>query len=291
MIHQRPEHFGLTQTRWTLAAILQACVWLRLKTLAGMYQVLKRLNMHRKRGREHLHSPDPDYVGKLRDVHLWLRAVRLNPEKQVLLFGDEFTFYRQPSLSYDYEPGGASQPLAELGYRSNLAWRIAGALNAWTAQVTYAAHAHFSLKLLVDFYQQIAQTYPQAEIIYLAVDNWPVHFHPDVLAALCDPSIHWPLKLPKNWPSEPSKQARHLGLPIRLLSLPTYAPCNNPIEKLWLLLKKQVLHMHRFADDWDGLKQRVNQELDQYRLPSTDLLRFVGLQDPLKLYRAIFDDP
>jgi hypothetical protein len=59
---------------------------------------------------------------------------------------------------------------------------------------------------------------------------------------------------------------------------------------LWLLLKKQVLHLHRFSDDWDGLKQRVNHELDQYMRPSPDLLRFVGLQDPLRLYHALFQE-
>jgi len=290
IIHQRPEHFGLTQTRWTLAAILQACGWTKVKTLPGIHQILKRLKIHHKRGRAHLHSPDVDYVGKLRHVWQWIREVRLDPEKQVLLFSDEFTFYRQPTLSYDYERAGSSQPLAELGHRSNLTWRIAGALNAWTGQITYANHSHFTLKLLVDFYQQIAQTYPNANMIYLVVDNWPIHFHADVLAALHDPTVAWPLKLPSNWPAEASKQARHLDLPIRLVPLPTYAPWNNPIEKLWLLLKKQVLHQHRFSDDWDGLKQRVNHELDQYMSPSADLLRFVGLQDPLRLYHALFQE-
>ncbi len=231
IIHQRPDHFGLTQTRWTLAAILQACGWSSLKTLSGIHQVLKRLKIRRKRGRAHLHSPDPDYVGKLRHVWLWIREVKADPEKQVLLFSDEFTFYRQPTLSYDYERVGPAQPLAELGYRSNLSWRIAGALNAWTGQITYANHSHFTIKLLVDFYQQIAQTYPNATTIYLVVDNWPVHFHPDVLAAFHNPSIAWPLKLPTNWPEEASKQARHLNLPIRMVPLPTYAPWNNPIEK------------------------------------------------------------
>lgn len=227
---------------------------------------------------------------KLRDVWIRLRWVSSDPDKQVLLFGDEFTFYRQPSLSYDYERAGKTQPLAELGYRTNLSWRIAGALNAWTGQVIYAQHSHFTLKLLVDFYLQVALAYPQAEVIYLVVDNWPLHFHPDVLAALADPSVAWPLKRPASWSDAPSKRARHLDLPIRLVPLPTYAPWNNPIEKLWRLLKSQVLHQHRFADDWDGLKQRVSQELDKYVQPSPDLLRYVGLQDPLQLYHAHFQE-
>ncbi len=290
IIHQRPDHFGLSQTRWTLAAILQACDWIKLKTLPGIHQVLQRLKIRRKRGRAHLHSPDPEYTEKLRPIWLWIREVRADPDKQVLLFSDEFTFYRQPTLSYDYERIGPSQPLAELGHRSNLSWRIAAALNAWTGQITYAAHSHFTIKLLVDFYQQVAQDYPQASVIYLVVDNWPVHFHADVLAALHDPSIACSLKLPNNWPTEAASSARHLDLPIRMVPLPTYAPWNNPIEKLWLLLKKKVLHLHRFEDDWDGLRQRVNQELDQFLLPSADLLRFVGLQDPLRLYRALFQE-
>ncbi len=290
IIHQRPDQFGLQQTRWTLAAILQVCNWLRVKTLPGTYQVLRRLKICRKRGRGHLHSPDVDYVGKLREIWLQVRSVKVNPEKQVLLFSDEFTFYRQPSLSYDYERAGHRQPLAELGHRSNLTWRIAAALNAWTGQTTYAGHSHFTIKLLVDFYQQLAQTYPWAEVVYLVVDNWPVHFHPDVLAAFHNPATVWPLKRPANWPDQPSKQARHLDLPIQLLPLPTYAPWNNPIEKLWRLLKQDVLHLHRLEDDWDSLKLRVNRELEKFTKPSVDLLRYVGLQDPLRLYHALFHD-
>lgn len=280
----------MEQTRWTLKAILAACNWLHLKTLSGVCQVLQRLKIHLKRGRAHLHSPDPDYIGKLHQVWLWIRTVHWNPEKQVLLFSDEFTFYRQPSLSVEYERAGPNQPLAELGYRTNLTWRIAGALNAWTGQLTYATHSHFTVKLLVDFYQQVALDYPKAETILLVVDNWPVHFHADVLAAFRYPPPQWPRKMPARWTQIPSDKVRRLELPICFLSLPTYAPWNNPFEKLWRLLKQQVLHLHRFLDDWDGLKQRVNQKLDTFLQPSPDLLRYVGLQNPLSLYHSLFQE-
>jgi transposase len=143
--------------------------------------------------------------------------------------------------------------------------------------------------LLVDFYQQLALTYPQSEAIYLVLDNWPIHFHPDVLAALQDPALAWPLKRPANWPTLPSPHARRLDLPIQLLPLPTYAPWTNPIEKVWRLLNQTVLHLHRFEDDWDGLKQRVSRELNLYLQPSPELLRYVGLQDPFRLYHALFE--
>ncbi len=210
--------------RWTLKAILTVCKWLRTHSLAGVHQLLKRLKIVRKRGRGHLHSPDPNYVEKLRQVRLKIGQVQCDPERQVILFTDELTFYRQPSISYDYARSGHDQPLAELGLRWNQSWRIAGALDVWTGQFTYAQHSHFTVKLLVDFYQQIARTYPLAKKIYLVMDNWPVHCHADVLAALADPTLAWPCKQPPNWPTEPTAKARRLNLPIRFLLLPSYAP-------------------------------------------------------------------
>lgn len=267
---------------------MKACPWLRLKTPGGLHQLLDRLKIHLKRGRGHLYSPDPNYVEKLRDVWEWIRVVQQNSDQFVLLFEDELTFYRQPTLARDYERAGKIQPLAELGHRSNSSWRLAGAINAWTGQLTYAGHSHFTIKLLVDFFAQLVNTYPWAKTIYLVMDNWPVHFHPDVLAALQPQNLPWPIYLPASWSAVSPSKTRRLNLPIQLISLPTYAPWNNPIEKVWLLLKKNVLHLHRFEDDFSALKQRVNTELDRYTRPSPELLNFVGLSDPLHLYHSLF---
>jgi hypothetical protein len=60
------------------------------------------------------------------------------------------------------------------------------------------------------FFSHIEQHYPEAHVISIALDNWPVHFHGYVRDNLA--RIH-------------SK--------IRFLPLPTYAPWTNPIEKFW----------------------------------------------------------
>jgi hypothetical protein len=73
-------------------------------------------------------------------------------------------------------------------------------------------------------------------------------------------------------------------LPIHLIWLPTYAPWTNPIEKLWRCLKQDVLHLHRYQDDWQGLRARVDAFFAQFATGSPDLLRYVGLSDPLALY-------
>ncbi|MCB9133835.1 MAG: transposase [Anaerolineales bacterium] len=285
-MHQAPATFEQPGTRWQLKTLLAACPWLRLTSLPGLGQLLRRLEVHWKRARAHVHSPDPDYIAKLQSVRVNLYPLDL--ERYVFVFEDEFTFYRQPTLASTYEKAGKEQPLAELGWKGNYTWRIAAALNAYTGQVTYASRKHFSLPNLVAFYQQVTERYATCQEVRMAQDNWTVHFHPDVRAALQPQAWAWPFHLPANWPTAPTPAAKRLNLPLRLLSLPTYASWTNPIEKLWRLLQQEVLHLHRFGDDWAALKQAVTTFLDQFAQGSTALLRYVGLQDPAKLYRALF---
>jgi len=263
-----------------------ACSWLNLHSIPGLCQLLKRLNIHWKRARAHVHSPDVEYIAKLASVRLNL--LNLEIPQDSFLFQDEFTFYRQPTLCQAYAPSGKAQVLAELGWKSNYAWRVTATLNAYTGQVIYDDAAHFPVPKLVKFYQQVAKTYDTSRRIYLAQDNWPVHFHADVLAALEPQQASWQKHLPRSWSLEPSAKAQYLTLPIQLLSLPTYASWTNPIEKLWRWLNQEVIHVHRFADDWIGLRQAVRQFLDQFNQGSTALLRYVGLSHPARIYHSAF---
>lgn len=247
--------------------------------------MLDSLDVGWKRARRHVHSPDVCYVDKLRDVRINLLNIDL--ERRAFLFQDEFTLHRQPSLASAYEVVGSTQPLAELGWKSNYEWRIAAVLNALNGQVIFAQTKMFDIPHLVRFYQQVVDTYPGLEI-QMAQDNWPVHFHPDVRAALQPQEWKWAFHLPKNWSTGPSPKAKQLNLPIQVLQLPTYASWTNPIEKLWRLLSQEVLHLHRLADNWVGLKEKVFSFLAEFADGSTQLLRYVGLSDPAKLYRALF---
>ena len=236
------------------------------------------MSIHYKRARSYIHSPDESYEEKLALIQRCLLRAWYEPERYVFLYQDEFTYYRQPTLACAYEAKGHFQPLAYLGYHKNIYFRVIGALNVVTGQVIYRQCSKVTLEQLADFYAAIRAAYPQAEEIYLAQDNWPVHFHPDVLACLQPQDFYpRPPKVPPNWPTEPSPRARRDNLPIRLLLLPTYASWLNPIEKLWRWLKQDVLHLHRLSDDWTGLKQAVADFLDQFKDGSPQLLRYVGL--------------
>ena len=260
--------------------------WLRLHSLPGLSQLLKRLKIHWKRGRYHVHSPDPHYLAKLKDIWLLIHGVPEFWQQAVLIFEDEFTLYRHPGLAQAYEQGGCAQALAELGYKSNYTWRIAAGLNLWTGQVTYHQARIMDITRLIGFYRKLCQIYPHLTI-YLVQDNWSIHYHPDLLAALQPQTFPYGLHVPFNW-CRTDRKVEHMQLPIHILPLPTYASWTNPIEKLWRLLRQEVLHLHRYADDWPALKQRVFGFLDQFDSHSPHLLRYIGLQDQKRLYHALF---
>lgn len=246
-------------------------------SISGIWSILQRLGVRYKRGRDYCHSPDLHYVEKCRLLEQARAKVAAEPERYVLLYLDEFSFYRQPTLANDWETVGLAQPLARRSYAPDTRCRGIGALNALTGQLTYALRSKISLPVLKQFYQQLHGDYPAAEQLYVAVDNWPVHFHPQVMAALVPQTLPYPPKLPASWANLPTPPPAENPLPIHLLCLPTYAPWLNPIEKLWRWLRQTVLHLHRLSDDWATLKQRVDDFFNQFRDGSRDLLHYVGL--------------
>jgi hypothetical protein len=275
VLHRDPHQFGHAQNRWTLERLTASCAWLRLGSRGGACQLLHRLQISYKRGRDYVHSPDPHYPAKLEWIAAALARTRHEPARYVVVYQDEFTYYRQPTLQAAYEASGHVQPLAQRSHQRNSWFRIVAALNAHTGQVTYCQRSQLDVATLGRFYQQLQAAYPAAERIYVVLDNWPVHFHPDVLAYLQPQHFPWPPYVPPHWSA--SRQPQVTNLPFELLCLPTYASWCNPIEKLWRWLKQYELHLHRLSADWSGLKQRVAETLDQFKAGSPELLRYTGL--------------
>ena len=235
VVRRDPRQFGIEGTRWTLEHIQAVCDWLRITTHGGFCRFLDRLGISWKSGRQHVHSPDPDYLAKLADITVYVQRGRTEPGRIPTLYLDELTFYRQPTLAKDYEEKGRSiQPLAELGYRTNTPTRIVAALDVYDGRVSFLRASKITVDRMVAFYQQLCETYEDAEQIDLVMDNWPIHFHPDVLAALMPQESPHPRYLPSHWSKEPSQKALkrwgQLNLRIQAIPLPTYASWLNPAD-------------------------------------------------------------
>jgi hypothetical protein len=265
------------RSRWTLAGIQQVCAWLSEYSPSGVWRVLDRLDIHWNRGRQHVHSPDPDYAAKLAQVAAAQTAVAQDPTRLALVYQDELTYYRQPTVAQAYAAAGSPGPRAERSQRANTATRVAATLDSRTGQVVAVQASRVGITQLVRLYETLVAQAPGVERIYLVQDNWPVHFHPDVLAALEPQTSPFPWIYPRSWPTEPRPRARRLDLPIQLLPLPTYASWTNPIEKLWRWLKQDVLHHHPWANDLPELRRQVLAFLAAFAGGSPALLRYVGL--------------
>jgi len=223
-----------------------------------VWRLLKRLGITYRRGQEHLHSPDPEYASKLAALNRARRQARRSRGKIVLVYLDELTFYRRPSVARCYTKVGGPGRYAEQGHGVNRTRRVIGALDGCGGQLTSWQGDKAGVRELGRFYRRLLKAYPKAKRIWVAQDNWPVHF----LSGVTDP-------LQKTT--------------IRLLRLPTYAPWTNPIEKVWHKLKQEVLHQHEYANDWRGLRDVVADWLTTTN-PQT-LLRYTGLRKAKTTHR------
>lgn len=283
MLGQDPRQRGYERTRWTLALMRDACPWVRLSTDGGMHRLLDRLGITYTRARDHIHSPDPEYDAKRAAVDDARTQAQTATGQTVCLLLDEVTVYRQPTCAPAWSPRG-EQPLAHRSHRSDTQTRVVATLDVLTGQILSRQRPTLSVEQLVAFYQEIVAAYPTAERIYLVCDNWPVHFHADLLCALQPQETPFPLRRLRHWRDSPHADALqqwgHLALPIQLVPLPTYASWLNPIEKLWRKLRQDVTHLHPYADDLPALRRQIDAFLDSFKDGSDDLRRYVGLIPP-----------
>lgn len=285
VVRRTPRLFGIDRTRWTQASVGEVIPWLADHTPSGIWRVLDDLEVVLKRGRDHVHSPDVAYDAKRAAIAACLDAARESEGKIVALFQDEVTLHRQPSLAPAYAARGRDQPLAARSHRGDATTRIIGTLDALDGRVVCRRRRTLDVPALVGFSRAVVAAYPEAERIDLILDNWPVHFHPDLLVALQPQACPFPFPRPGNWPTEPSDDAvrkwGRLQLPIRLVPLPTYASWLNPIEKLWRWLRQEVVHLHPWADDLPTLYAEADRFLARFAAEAPacrDLLRYVGLE-------------
>lgn len=256
---------GPPPSRWTLTTIRATFPSIGHYTLSGVWRWLhRRVGVGLRSGTVQQYSPDPQYEKKLRRLKRCLRKAARDPDRVVLVFEDEMGYSVWPEVAADWcALAPADPPLADRQKSDNGLWRIGGALNALTGQVTYVDGYVVGRAKVVELYRRLVQTYPQADRIYVVQDNWSIHRHPEVLEALAA------------YPQ------------IEPVWLPTYAPWLNPIEKLWRWLRQDILKLHRLASDPKGLRQRVNGFLDQFAEGSYALLRYVGLLGEGQLAQAI----
>jgi hypothetical protein len=282
LIRQR-EELCPGRSSWTLDLLRAACVGLLACGSRGAFKrALARLKVSYQRARTYFRSPDAAYEAKLS----YLLGIIASHREGVdtVLFEDELTYYNHASPGPDHAPVRC-QPKARLAIGGQRAWRVAGALDIFSGEFTSMQRSAIEVPTFVAFLKEVAQRYAHLEVIYLVVDNWPVHFHPDVIEALTPQQCPYPYPLPASWGKfKPSGKYAGLGLKIQLVPLPTYASWLNPVEKVWKWLKREVLHNHVFANNFNELKELVGRFLLKVKDLGITMLSAVGLRKPDGIY-------
>jgi hypothetical protein len=259
-----PTPDGPAPSRWSLKAVRASFSWLRSASLSGVWRLLQRCDLRLRSAQVRQFSPDLEYESKEAHLLACLRVASQSQEEVALVFLDEFGYERWGDAAPVWSPlAPAPREEAERAGPNNQQWRVIGALNALTGRVDYLENYLVGRRQVIQFYRKLDAAYSTVKRLYVVQDNWSIHQHPDVVAALT-------------------------GLPrIEPVWLPTYAPWLNPIEKLWRWLRQDQLYVHRLAHDWPLLRQRVNGFLDQFAGGSSALLRYVGLLGEGKLAQAL----
>jgi hypothetical protein len=125
----------------------------------------------RKRARSYIRSPDQHYDAKLADLAAIQARVQTEPERFVLLYLDEVTIERQPSLAPAYHARvRREQPRAQRSWSANTETRVVATLAANDGRVVFR-RGRVSIDGLVAFYQQLCAAYGDAQCLYVVQDN------------------------------------------------------------------------------------------------------------------------
>ena len=248
--------------RWQLRTIQASIPALTGYSISGVWAVCQRAGVRLRSARHRLFSPDPDYQSKRGQLLALLREMAADPEHLVVVFLDEMGYWRWPQPARTVAPAAPAPPPQTQPAGKEAKHRVAAMLDAHSGRVLRIDSNIVGYDRLIELYRKLDKAYPDAIRIAVVQDNWPVHAHAKIQAALQD--------FPR----------------IEQVWLPTAAWWLNPIEKLWWLLRQHVLRLHRLADDWIDLHRAVRAYLDQFAAGSQDLLRVVGLLGDGPLARA-----
>lgn len=281
-----PQQHGLSQSRWTLRTLQAHCRALRHRSVSGVWRFIQRVGARYKRGQAWVHSPDPDYTRKVERVQQCLR--RAPVENAVVVFVDEWTYYRQPKLGQAWARVGRRGARVPYVCAENKGRRVVAALEAHTGRVVFWEGKRVDVAAFVHFLRQVCTVFSGVAQVYAVLDNWSVHFHPDVVEALVPQQFAADFRIPPHWSGVASGRFAGWALPVQLVPLPTYAPWTNPIEQLWRWLSEQVVVHHPWAAAVEHLQAAVCAFLDDLRDGSSEVLRRARLGAGVGLYGEAF---
>jgi len=225
VVRGTPQGYGWKRPTWTRELLVETMVrqtGVRI-ALTTMSRALALIQARRGRPRPRVRCPWSP-AAQTRRLNRIRTVLQTLPRGHMAVYEDEVDVHLNPKIGLDWM--GLGQQKEALTPGQNQKRYLAGALEAQSGRVVWVEAERKTSALFLDLLDKLLETYPQAKVIHVVLDNYRIHKSEIVHAALAG---YW--------------RGR-----IELHFLPPYSPDHNRIERVWQDLHANVTRNHRCAD-------------------------------------------
>jgi transposase len=187
-------------------------------SLSGIYDILGKLGFV-------YDYPKPVLKGDITKQKEWLKQFEKLTAKlgddEVILFSDAVHPTHNSQFTKMWMRKDSPKTLTTNSGRQRV--NIQGSYDVSNQEGVFTTHETINSESIIEHYQKILEKYPTKKTIHIVADNARYYF---------GEATKW-LK---------THNKKHHSVKIRLQRIPPYSPNLNKIEKLWLFLKKTLIH-------------------------------------------------
>ena len=224
VVRATPHHYGWRRPTWTRELLVETLVretGTRVH-VTTMSRALALVRARRGRPRPTVGCPWAK-AAKTRRLNAIRHILASLPRGHVAVYEDEVDIHLNPKIGLDWMGRGQQKEVLTPG--QNVKRYLAGALNPRTGELFWVEGERKTSALFIALLDRLRQTYADAPVIHVILDNYRIHSSKIVQAALLN-----------------------FGSRVRLHFLPPYCPNDNKIERIWQDLHANVTRNHRCPD-------------------------------------------
>jgi transposase len=229
-----PQDYGYPRPTWTrelLARVMRQRTGVKVHP-ATMSRALQRIGARLGRPRPTVGCPWPKSRRNRRMREIRALLDRLASD-EVAVYLDEVDVHLNPKIGPDWMNRGTQKQVMTPG--QNVKRYLCGALDARSGLVTWVKGEKKNSLLFISTLHKLVQTYPEAKVIHIVLDNFKIHDSKASRAAV-----------------------EALAGKVALHFLPPYCPDENKIERMWLDVHANVTRNHRCVEMSELMRRVTN---------------------------------
>jgi transposase len=220
VVRGTPRQYGWRRPTWTRELLVETMVrqtGVRIH-VTTMSRALALVKARRGRPRPTVGCPWSK-TAKTRRLNALRRLLATLPRRHVAVYADEADIHLNPKIGLDWMGQGQQKEVRTPG--QNVKRYLAGAMDARSGRLLWVEGERKTSVLFIALLRKLSETYPDAPVIHVVLDNYRIHKSKITQAALLG-----------------------YGGRIRLHFLPPYCPNDNKIERVWEDLHANVTRNH-----------------------------------------------